>query len=139
MTRTARGPCATSPSIWTSDAPPQPDSPRESPSRSASSATPGGRRFASLAAASLVLSRPMALPLCFGQAMENLRPSGIFQIGGGSWYAFDRFADTSPPATSASTTAPARRRKSDYFLSVGADDARFDLLGGRIPLTGLRG
>jgi hypothetical protein len=82
-----------------------------------------------------------------------LRPSGVFHIGGGSWFAFSKFIDAGVPATTSPaeatgpaktaatmpTTAPVRRRKIGYFVSVAADDARFDLVDGRLPLTGVRG
>lgn len=80
--------------------------------------------------------RPTAYPLGFGRTVEKLQPSGIFQVGGGSWYSITRY-DLDPATTLPST--PLSRRKADYFFSVTADAARFDLLEGRVPMTGVKG
>ena len=80
--------------------------------------------------------RPTPYPLGFGRTVEKLQPSGIFQVGGGSWYSITRY-DLDPATTLPST--PLSRRKADYFFSVTADDARFDILQGRVPMTGVKG
>jgi hypothetical protein len=71
-----------------------------------------------------------------GGRSKNSAPSGTFQIGDGTWYSLTRY-DLDPATTLPST--PLSRRKADYFVSVIADDARFDMLEGRVPMTGVKG
>jgi hypothetical protein len=80
--------------------------------------------------------RAAAYPGGFGRVVNRLGPGGTFLVGGGSWYGFARY-DLDPATTLPSTKLS--RRKGDYFFSVSADSARFDLLDGRLPLTGLHG
>jgi hypothetical protein len=67
-------------------------------------------------------------PAKLGLTVAQLRPSGSFAIGGGSWYAINR-------KLSGETAKP----KPDYFFRVSTSAGAFHLTDHKFPLTNIKG
>lgn len=76
-------------------------------------------------------SRPY--PGGFGKVVRRLRPAGVFDIGGGSFFRVTKV----PPADDG--TPPEKPRKGDWFFGVSSDDGSFLLTDKLIPLDHIRG
>ena len=69
----------------------------------------------------------------FGKVVDRLRPAGVFDIGGGSFFRVARVrpADDGAP--------PKKPRRSDWFFGVSSDAGSFLLTDKLIPLDDIRG
>jgi hypothetical protein len=72
-------------------------------------------------------------PRKFGKIVENLRPAGPFEIGGGSFFHVNRVVppDDGPP--------PEKPKRSDWFFSISSDSGALLLTKKDIELTNIRG
>jgi len=81
-------------------------------------------------AGTVIFRQPNPLyPGAVGKTVAQLRPTGPFVIGGGSWYALNRPAPDHPD----------EKLKPDYFIRLLADGGSFAASNYRISLTDLRG
>jgi hypothetical protein len=71
---------------------------------------------------------PTPYPLAFGKVVAQLRPTGPFEVGGGSWYAINlrRPGEMLKP-------------KADYFFHVSSTRGAFAVYEGRVPLVNIHG
>ncbi|MDB5304257.1 MAG: AsmA family, partial [Phycisphaerales bacterium] len=71
---------------------------------------------------------PTPYPDGLGKVIAQLRPTGPFDIGGGSWYAINirRPGETVKP-------------KADYFFHVSTTQGAFAVYEGRVPLKNIHG
>lgn len=81
-------------------------------------------------AGTLIFRQPnAAYPSVVGKTVAQLRPTGSFVVGGGSWYALNR-----PPSD-----RPEAKLKPDFFISLSGDGGSFAVSKYRVPLTDIQG
>ena len=81
-------------------------------------------------AGTLIFRQPNpAYPSVVGKTVAQLRPTGPFVVGGGSWYALNR-----PP-----TDHPDEKLKPDFFINLSGDGGSFAVSKYKVPLTDIRG
>ncbi|HWE96999.1 MAG TPA: hypothetical protein VG269_23760 [Tepidisphaeraceae bacterium] len=80
-------------------------------------------------AGTLIFHQPATpYPAALGKVIAQLRPTGAFDVGGGSWYAINRkhWGEWPPP-------------KPDYFFRVATTQGTFALYDAKIPLQNIHG